>query len=651
MAEQTVIDALVVTLGLDASGYDKERTRVTEELKKLREQQEKSNKESQEGWKKTGEAIGTVKNQVLGLLAAFGATMGIKEFLTSNIQGQAALGRLSTNLDISAKRLEAWGLVAKEMGGDASEAFGALQNVAGGLAEAAIKGHSSFTDAARANGVVLTDNTGKLLSYEEVLFNISKRLKELPRQQAMWLAGQLGVGQMFNQLMLGPEELRSRVQHAEQIAKVTEESTRRAQELQKAWADIQQQFKSASETAFEKLSPTLERLAERFTNWLDSVDWNKVGLGIESVVNSTVHLTEELGGLQTVAVVVGGLLATKLLTPLLGIANALGRVGAGTASISRLGTVLSAIDLTALGGVLGLAGIVYSPALGGKQHEDGHYDDEVARPHGQAPGMDNASLWAKVHGQPSAFVGTPYAAAMELAHRTYTDQMSSDVLESQARSILGGQWTEKDAEGTNAALPKDRVGAPRGARNNNPGNLNYAGQPGAHLEGGSHARFAAFGTMQEGLVALVQQLGRYSGRGVDTLSSLVNTYAPASDGNDVSAYVKDLSSATGKGANEHIDLSDPYTLQSVVRAIINHEGNGKYVSNQDIAAAISASDLTLGSKGTALAQSRGSQVSNETHIEKIEVITQAKDAQGIARDMRKELQQHSLIAQADTGLN
>ena len=42
---------------------------------------------------------------------------------------------------------------------------------------------------------------------------------------------------------------------------------------------------------------------------------------------------------------------------------------------------------------------------------------------------------------------------------------------------------------------------PRGIRNNNPGNLNFAGQAGATKEGGPNGRFAVFGSMQEGVAA------------------------------------------------------------------------------------------------------------------------------------------------------
>ena len=46
-----------------------------------------------------------------------------------------------------------------------------------------------------------------------------------------------------------------------------------------------------------------------------------------------------------------------------------------------------------------------------------------------------------------------------------------------------------------------------------------------------------------------------------------------------------------------------------------------------------------------------SQSSAETHIGKVEIVTQATDAKGIAIDMRRALADHALVAQADTGIN
>ncbi|KUW94160.1 hypothetical protein, partial [Escherichia coli] len=59
----------------------------------------------------------------------------------------------------------------------------------------------------------------------------------------------------------------------------------------------------------------------------------------------------------------------------------------------------------------------------------------------------------------------------------------------------------------------------RGERNNNPGNLNFAGQAGASLErpGG---RFARFETAFDGLRALARQLMLYAGRGINSVEKI-----------------------------------------------------------------------------------------------------------------------------------
>ncbi|EEZ4294401.1 lytic transglycosylase catalytic, partial [Escherichia coli] len=71
----------------------------------------------------------------------------------------------------------------------------------------------------------------------------------------------------------------------------------------------------------------------------------------------------------------------------------------------------------------------------------------------------------------------------------------------------------------------------RGERNNNPGNLNFAGQAGASLErpGG---RFARFETAFDGLRALARQLMLYAGRGINSVEKIISTWAPASDNNN-----------------------------------------------------------------------------------------------------------------------
>lgn len=365
----TIIDSLVVTLGLDPSGYEKNRKQVNDDTKKLKEKFTELGKTSEQSTKKMDEGFQMVKSTVIGFLAILGAGIGLKEFLVGTMNSQAALGRMSQNLNTSAKDLRAWGLVATEMGDDSTASLGALQGVAGGLAEASIKGFSAFTQAARANGVVITEQMIKSQDYQAVLLAISKRMQELPagpghNQQALWLAGQLGVGSMGNELLLGPAELAKRLAEARSLAKgSSQEDVARAEVLQRAIAKLQFRFESIRNEVWDKLEPVLLRLGIRLATWLDKVDWTRVINQVEQFAKSVDKVVQKIGGWKVVAEILGAVLALKLLSPLLGVVIAVGRLTMliGPAA-TLMGTLASSSVLAA--GAFAALGVGIAAATG-----------------------------------------------------------------------------------------------------------------------------------------------------------------------------------------------------------------------------------------------------------------------------------------------
>ncbi len=149
----------------------------------------------------------------------------------------------------------------------------------------------------------------------------------------------------------------------------------------------------------------------------------------------------------------------------------------------------------------------------------------------------------------------------------------------------------------------------RGIRNNNPGNLNFAGQKGATLESGPNARFASFPTMLEGIAALDRQVMLYLKRGKNTIDQIIDIYAPSSDGNNTSSYKSYLSQYTGLGVKEKIDGSNFEVMKKLIQGIINHE-------NGAAARAVSGDDVMR-----ALAMNRGNVYSpnNASQVIRIEV--------------------------------
>ncbi|EBH7877696.1 TPA: lytic transglycosylase domain-containing protein [Escherichia coli] len=149
----------------------------------------------------------------------------------------------------------------------------------------------------------------------------------------------------------------------------------------------------------------------------------------------------------------------------------------------------------------------------------------------------------------------------------------------------------------------------RGIRNNNPGNLNFAGQKGATLESGPNARFASFPTMLEGIAALDRQVMLYLKRGKNTIDQIIDIYAPSSDGNNTSSYKSYLSQYTGLGVKEKIDGSNFELMRKLIQGIINHE-------NGAAARAVNGDDVMR-----ALAMNRGNVYSpnNASQVIRLEV--------------------------------
>lgn len=119
--------------------------------------------------------------------------------------------------------------------------------------------------------------------------------------------------------------------------------------------------------------------------------------------------------------------------------------------------------------------------------------------------------------------------------------------------------------------------------NNNPWNINYAGQAGAVPAG----RFARFPTPEAGVQAADRQLQLYAtgkSANVDhpltTLAEIINKASPRSDGNDPVAMTQGASSQLGVGANESLNLNDIRMRSRVLSALFNQEGNNPFSAEQ-----------------------------------------------------------------------
>lgn len=122
------------------------------------------------------------------------------------------------------------------------------------------------------------------------------------------------------------------------------------------------------------------------------------------------------------------------------------------------------------------------------------------------------------------------------------------------------------------------TGVTIGQRQNNPGNLTFAGQPGASPGQGN--RFASFPDMPTGVAANADQLARYqTEHGVNTVRGAVTRWVGDPKA-DLTSYIGDISKAIGVGPDDKIDLTDPNVQAKFILAQFPHESaGGGYVLN------------------------------------------------------------------------
>lgn len=301
-----VIEALVVTLGLDLRDFDSKDRQVNDSLKKFTENAEKRTAAFESAGRKAAETFSSLKTEIIGAIAAFAGFKGMQDFIEGTTNSQAALGRLAVNTNTSASTLRAWGIVATEVGGKAEDAYDAFNKMNQEMAQMAIDPKSSaLLPMLRRLGI--TDFTNKTTP-EEMLLKISKRLQQLPRNQAQYAANQMGLGSIFNELMLGPDELKKRLDQAFSTLPANfEQSTKRAQELQNQMALLKAQFEGIRDNIYNQLEPAFNNMFQGIFNWLQSIDWNAVANWINNLVPAVQGLWQQIVNLNDAS---GGWLKT-----------------------------------------------------------------------------------------------------------------------------------------------------------------------------------------------------------------------------------------------------------------------------------------------------------------------------------------------------
>jgi hypothetical protein len=312
----TVIDELIVRIGLDASQFDKGQREASGAFLKTRDAAVKSGKEIEAHAKTSTEAFAKLRDTAIALFAVFTGGVGLKEFVQTMTTATAATGRVAAGLGISVKTLSAYEGAAEAAGGTTQGMANAFSSLADNLQSFLNTGSSAlpayFTALAREGGKAIDVNKPLPELMHDIIEDIAK-IAQINPQRATYFAKQFGVAELVPLLTGGIEKFDELQKKMKAFAE-TPEQAQAATDLRTAWVLLLAEWESVGRELLLELKPALMSIMgvlKQFADWAKTHP-AEVKIGFEMITASVTALSLAMLGLSLAAapwLVAGALIA------------------------------------------------------------------------------------------------------------------------------------------------------------------------------------------------------------------------------------------------------------------------------------------------------------------------------------------------------
>lgn len=231
-----ILDAFVITFGLDASKYHSGEREVRERNKRLRDDSKKTFDDMEKRGKDAASSIKKVRDEVVGLVLVFAGASSVGQFMTNLVSTEASAARLGRTMNMSAKEVIGWRNAMRTVGGSADEADASLRQMEKVIADWTLRGVGP-DPVFRALGV--NEQDAKAGPEAILLKMASARDRFDPARYADMLKMAGITPSMIALMQEYGAQLDSFVQKKVRDSKVTKEDIDAAMDFQAALADLQ----------------------------------------------------------------------------------------------------------------------------------------------------------------------------------------------------------------------------------------------------------------------------------------------------------------------------------------------------------------------------------------------------------------------------
>lgn len=272
----TIIDSLLVKLGLDSSEFAAGKNKVDKGLKDTGNEAEKAGTKLKKTGKDGAEGFNEVAKSATKFLAIIGGTVAIKRFIEQTVESSAALDRLARNLNENVNAVSAWSNAAEVAGGSASGLQGSLDMLSQAQTELQLTGQSALIPYFSALGISMADVNGKAKPVSDILLDLSDRFSRMDRTTANNMGRMMGLDQgTMNLLLKGRAEVETMIRRQKEYGAVTKQQAEESSRLKEMMVQSRQSFEAFGRELLSAAIPALEGLFKLFEGLGDWMRENK----------------------------------------------------------------------------------------------------------------------------------------------------------------------------------------------------------------------------------------------------------------------------------------------------------------------------------------------------------------------------------------
>ena len=245
----TIIDSLIVQLGLDSKDVEAKAPGVRRRLADL----EKDAKKTKDTTDDLGKSLKQTGAQLGSFLAVLGGTAAVRAFVKDAIDTNTQLYFLSRNLEMNTQKIFAFGAAAQEIGGNKGTLQNFMRTIAGMPGELLIGRMPQLLPLFARLGINFRQ------PFDQIMVDLSKRFSGMDRKVAFSFGMASGIPEdVMNLILQGPGAVQAAIGRTSGFAPTGKEAASAAQ-LKRQFTDLELQIVKIGYDILYKATPALEK--------------------------------------------------------------------------------------------------------------------------------------------------------------------------------------------------------------------------------------------------------------------------------------------------------------------------------------------------------------------------------------------------------